>query len=597
MSTSRGKDTVSPLDGQCLDSLMEVRPSLNERVENMEASDASDLPVIILPGPNQATLEQAVRALGRGQGGWVILRKVKEGETQETRLFVEPLAAQSSTRFEAIGDWFLSLLELDLRSLALARFLVGLVFFWDLWVRSRSLVAHYTDNGALPRQTLIEIGMPKVAFSLLLLNGLESWAWAVFALGFCAAVSLAVGFRSRTSCLLCWIVSVSLQVRFPDLLNSGDVLMSIVLFLLSQLPIGDCLSIDAALSPLKPPYTRFVSASTAALLVEFAIIYVSAALTKTGNLWKNGQAIYYAMNIVGISRDPGAGILSDLVVSYPELAQPLTVAVVYFEGIAPLFLFWPFHTLRGPVRVCLVLLFCAMHIAFHITLNLHVFALLSCALWTALLPAWFWDKMRHHTQSVEALCDRLPRLRRVVRIPPSSRPRRNTSHILMQVLGVVTVLLLLYSAARDTLKIQDISVRPCNDAIEFLRLRQNWKVFAPNPSSTSHVFRLVNGTSGDGTPIHLNQERFGFSAFGMAGGHYANALWTKMFSRINTGDHKKKKLVQYGRMICRHYNGEKNTPDKMLQTFQITSSNIQTSPPGQKTPPPKEEVVWRHSCW
>jgi len=432
MSTSRGKDTVSPLDGQCLDSLMEVRPSLNERVENMEASDASDLPVIILPGPNQATLEQAVRALGRGQGGWVILRKVKEGETQETRLFVEPLAAQSSTRFEAIGDWFLSLLELDLRSLALARFLVGLVFFWDLWVRSRSLVAHYTDNGALPRQTLIEIGMPKVAFSLLLLNGLESWAWAVFALGFCAAVSLAVGFRSRTSCLLCWIVSVSLQVRFPDLLNSGDVLMSIVLFLLSQLPIGDCLSIDAALSPLKPPYTRFVSASTAALLVEFAIIYVSAALTKTGNLWKNGQAIYYAMNIVGISRDPGAGILSDLVVSYPELAQPLTVAVVYFEGIAPLFLFWPFHTLRGPVRVCLVLLFCAMHIAFHITLNLHVFALLSCALWTALLPAWFWDKMRHHTQSVEALCDRLPRLRRVVRIPPSSRPRRNTSHILMR---------------------------------------------------------------------------------------------------------------------------------------------------------------------
>ncbi len=48
-----------------------------------------------------------------------------------------------------------TLFAIDIRSLALMRICLGLLLLTDLISRSRTLVAHYTDQGILPRKVLL----------------------------------------------------------------------------------------------------------------------------------------------------------------------------------------------------------------------------------------------------------------------------------------------------------------------------------------------------------------------------------------------------------------------------------------------------------
>ena len=50
------------------------------------------------------------------------------------------------------------LLGIDLRALGIFRVLIGLLILIDLSVRVRSLVAHYTDAGIVPREALYAFG-------------------------------------------------------------------------------------------------------------------------------------------------------------------------------------------------------------------------------------------------------------------------------------------------------------------------------------------------------------------------------------------------------------------------------------------------------
>src|SRR5687768_9395884 len=62
-----------------------------------------------------------------------------------------PTFAATAAAPLALPAWLLRAFALDLRALAFLRIGLGLILLVDLGQRARSLTAHYTDEGILPR--------------------------------------------------------------------------------------------------------------------------------------------------------------------------------------------------------------------------------------------------------------------------------------------------------------------------------------------------------------------------------------------------------------------------------------------------------------
>src|SRR5262245_22417275 len=97
--------------------------------------------------------------------------------------------------------------DLDLRGLAMLRIALGVLLLWDIVSRSRFLADLYTDDGVLPRH-LVSARLP-----LCFLSGTAWYQAVVFAVGAVAAVTLILGYRTRVSTAIGWLVIGSIQSR------------------------------------------------------------------------------------------------------------------------------------------------------------------------------------------------------------------------------------------------------------------------------------------------------------------------------------------------------------------------------------------------
>lgn len=122
---------------------------------------------------------------------------------------------------------------LDLRSLALCRFLFGLVIIGapsmrsppdvagDLLDRSSDLQAHYSDSGTLPRPAVLNYFWNTNWISLHMMSGAPSWQAMLFWIHGLAAFCMAIGFFTKLSTLVSWFLLVSLHGRNPLILHGG----------------------------------------------------------------------------------------------------------------------------------------------------------------------------------------------------------------------------------------------------------------------------------------------------------------------------------------------------------------------------------------
>jgi len=134
----------------------------------------------------------------------------------------------------------------DLRTLALFRINLALLILADLVMRSRDLVAHYTDDGILPRADYLGILNGAVS-SLHFISG-SAWIEALlFMLAALVALALLAGYRTRLATFVSWLLLLSLQNRNHMILQGGDMLLLLLLFWGLFLPLGARFSVDRAL--------------------------------------------------------------------------------------------------------------------------------------------------------------------------------------------------------------------------------------------------------------------------------------------------------------------------------------------------------------
>ncbi len=480
--------------------------------------------------------------------------------------------------------WAMEILGADLRSLALLRILLGFIMFWDLVLRSRDLVAHYTDYGVLPRDALIQLGWNEAYVSIHMISG----HWLVMLLLFLFAMGvnllLMVGWRTYPMTILSWFMLISLQNRNPMVLNGGDILVRVVLFWAIFLPWGARWSLDAKNNPewQDLPDSTY-SPATLAYLFQICVVYLFAAILKTGAQWhQEGSAVYLALSL-----DQFTTALGRTIWVHPELCRFLTHATWWFEALAPLLLVFPFF--HGPMRTIGVLGISFMHLGFGTSMHIGVFTPIAMITGLGLLPAWFWNQVDRIKLRPPGFLSRLPASPVRSELPPNYRLP------LWQALIVIflTGYMILWNIG--TLR-GEVRVPPRLEFIGLaLKLDQIWNMFAPYPL-TEDGWYIVDAQQRvnrhidlfrDGAPLSWDKPEW-------VSATYKNERWRKYMMNLWLRDYAGYRLY-YGRYLCRKWN-DHHPATEQVKTFEVIYMLEKTLPDYQKSPPEKV-VIWSHDCF
>lgn len=543
----------------------------------------------------------------------------------------------------------------DLRSLAVFRIVLALLVLTDLTNRAFDFYAHYTDAGIMPRTVLLEEVLSRWAVSVNLMNGSPLFQALVFVAAAVAALGLLVGYRTRLMTLLVWVLILSIQWRNPLILNSGDVLLRVLLFWGMFLPLGAYWSVDRMLKPEPARLSmRFISLATVALFLQITFVYWFTTILKSDPVWRTeGTAIYYALG-----SDQFATRIGDLLYQFPELLKVMTFATVGLEAFGPLLLFFPFFT--GPVRTAAVLAFMNLHFGIWLTMNVGLFSWTAALCMVCFLPTWFWDQaaklgrllpersnLAHrlrlaaahvahaYLSPVQARLSRMAgaaqpsvaglggltlhpavttktwrgEIRPTTRAtagpetqhgtPAGSGPTMLRSSLATNLLAIVfLVYVFLWNLGGvSSFTIPERLLPPAT----ILGLDQYWAMFSPAPPK-GDLWHVIPGKLKDGRQVNLMpvaKDDFSLHELSWAKPPYVrdiykNEHWRKYLENLNNDDFTNQRLY-FGQYICREWNA-RHTGAEQLRTFEITYMWQPTSPDYRQGTPEKT-VLWEHSCF
>ena len=294
-----------------------------------------------------------------------------------------------------MADYIKRVFGLDLRSLALFRIMLGVLLMVDTSMRIGDLKAHYSDQGILPRNVLIDPTsnlLSDFSASLYFISGSAPFVLGLMLLQIVIGALLIVGFKTRLMTVCAWLLVISLHARNPMVITGGDSLLSLLLLWSIFLPLGARYSIDKALN--KETYStpnHIFSVATLGIIVQIICVYIFNWFNKLDPVWiLDHTALYYALNA-----DLFVTHLGKVLRNFVGMTQFLTMTVHMFQLIGPVLLLLPFW--NQTARIIVITCFIAFHVGIALTLNIGYFPYVSIASWIILIPSvvWLWiDKRR-----------------------------------------------------------------------------------------------------------------------------------------------------------------------------------------------------------
>jgi hypothetical protein len=403
--------------------------------------------------------------------------------------------------------------RLDLRSLGFYRILLGLLLFVDTWSRLPDLQAFYTDAGILPaaRSGLISGG--RYHFSLLDSFHSLTWVRCYFAASLVCFGLFLAGYRTRLFHALSLIAFVSIVTRNTLVREGNDrVLISMLLWTLF-LPMGRRFSLDAFRASRERPGDPLGPFSLVAFfaVTHLGLIYLGSAAAKSGALWADGTALYYAFRLdqfaLGI-----APLFRDAPLAFIKFLTWSTLAI---ELLAlPAFL-CPFG--RPHVRRVTILALVALHAGIALTMDVGFFSAVMIASYAILLRPEDWDWLERRMKSIPfARRFARPAPDAIGRVPPADPPparapgqrwseRWRPGFWLAQ--GIATAIFLTFlvngynSTLRNRLRLPAIPEAPGMRAfISTTQLVYSWGFFAPDPPKVNS-WLVVDALNEDGSHV------------------------------------------------------------------------------------------------
>lgn len=459
------------------------------------------------------------------------------------------------------------LFGVDLRSLALLRVGLGALLLVDLAQRARHFRAFYTDDGVLPRA---ELGL----YGPLSLQTLHAWVGAspiavaaLFAAAAAFAAALALGYRTRVATVASWVLLASLQWRNPPIHHGGDVMLRMLLFWGMFLPLGARASLDRRRGTAGPEGPLYASVATAALLLQICFVYAFAVAQRTGRLWWEGEALWYALHY-----DLVATRFALWLREQRALLPPLSLAAIWLELLGPALAFAPLWT--GPLRTLAVAAFLLLHAGLAATLSLGLFPAVFCVAWLAFLPGWFWDRL-------------LPRLgvaRHRAARPAAPGGPRGTSGALAQATAAV-LLLYVFLCNLKALEPSFLERLPegWDAPARLLRIDQRWGLLAPDPPVYDGWYVVTGHLENEREVNLLEPERpAGFDKPELVSATL-DIRWREFFFDLQL-DRRDPRWRSYGRYRCREWNRAHAGGDRLdrLRVYFVRETTLPTGPePGE----------------
>lgn len=524
---------------------------------------------------------------------------------------------------------------LDLRSLALYRILLGGLLIWDLFSRWPDLEAFYTSFGALP----VEADLPKSGgeFHFCLLDGVTSlpMVQAVSCLGLIFYVLFLVGYRTRLFGLLSFVFFTSLISRAPLLRDGSVVVLATMLMWSLFLPAGKRFSVDALWEKLRHPVHSSADAPTdsrsrpslAALVIvaQIGLIYFFTAAAKYGATWKDGTALYYALNFDQLARPLGQWLGTQPL----YLIKALTWGTLVLEfGALPLFL-TPFG--QPWLRRAGILGLGLLHLGIALTTTLSFFSATMVGTYALLLlpQDWKafegWSPVQRRRRGIARLLQRTQiRLLEILCVPGNGQSKPGPAGVGLQPKsldgephlplpwwaqarnwvsnGVVAVLFLAFTLDAYNL---NLSKRLGRERITEPRLFRafvlvpsiphDWELFAPNPTKEDGWWVIAGETeSGEpfdpltGKPPTFDKPpdlAFRFDRF-----------WRKYLDRIWLKKNYEYRLY-FGKYITRKNHRQKPQGERLAR-FNFYYVKELTQPPGTpQTWATERMLLWHHECF
>ena len=280
-----------------------------------------------------------------------------------------------------MGDLLKRVFSLDVRSIALMRIAAAGVLLWDTCDRIRHLADHYFADSVIPFEIAEEYYKYAPTWSLHLLSESNTYQTSLFILQAIAACFLLVGYHSRIAAGICWILFASVLARVPPLLTGGDMLLCSLLFFLTLLPCSKCLSVH---SRFKAPSGSVYSFATAALLLQFVVMYTVTGLLKINTEWIDGTALMIILSDTGLAKPIGLWLTN-----FPLVLMGLTWGALLLELVAQVLLLSPYKTNR--IRTVGVISFIGLHVGIFLTMEVLVFSIISIAGLLSFIPSSWWN--------------------------------------------------------------------------------------------------------------------------------------------------------------------------------------------------------------
>jgi hypothetical protein len=270
---------------------------------------------------------------------------------------------------------------LDFRGLAAFRMAVGLLVCVDALLRSRDLTIMFDPDGMFPLPLLrAYFSDDPAAWSLATLVDARWWGAAVLWLQALAGMLLAVGCGTRFATIVSWLAVVSILRRTAPATNAGDAWLACLLFWGMFLPLGGVWSWDRRHRGCRGTICSFASV---ALVLQIAVVYLAAGLSKWNDTWLSGDAIRFALSV----HDHGTP-LGEWLLAGGWMARPISWGVLAVELLGPV------AVIALPAarpRMGLVILFMLFHLASCLTMSIGLFGYVGLAAWLAMVPQECWD--------------------------------------------------------------------------------------------------------------------------------------------------------------------------------------------------------------
>lgn len=394
---------------------------------------------------------------------------------------------------KTVRSWF----EVDLRALALMRIGFALNILVDLALRARDLTAFYTDQGVMPRASWATATGGAWKFCLHLAAGTKEEVAGLFMFHAVWAILLLLGWRTTLSTVICWLMTVSLQMRQLPACNGGDSLLRAMLFWGIFLPWGAVWSLDARRKGGPTPQPAgYLSFGSCALVLQLCLIYWVPVALRSSPLWWNGEAVQYSLLSLDLARDWGKALAA-----HSTFLKALGVSVIYSEVFGPLLLFSPFF--QQTLRAIVVCWFVLLHLGMMVTMDLGLFPLICIAAWLGLLPTCSLDSLGKMWTWVRSAGARKPNERissdseSPSRLPIVLSAWRETC-----VAGFLVLVLLSNLETVDRDRYRRFLPSLLRSVMNGVRLNQYWALFTPGPPRYDGYFAAV-ATLKDGKKIDL----------------------------------------------------------------------------------------------